>query len=46
MNEESVEREESIALVASKDVVILIAKFKAISGPFILGKLAQNLKRT
>ena len=29
-----------------KDDVILIAKFKEISGPFILGKLAQNLKRT
>ena len=28
-----------------KDDVILIAKFKEISGPFILGKLAQNLKR-
>ena len=26
--------------------MILIAKFKEISGPFILGKLAQNLKRT
>ena len=29
-----------------KEGVILIAKFKEISGPFILGKLAQNLKRT
>ena len=29
-----------------KDDVILIAKFKEISGPFILGNLAQNLKRT
>ena len=46
MNEENVEREESIALVANKDDVILIAKFKGMSGPFILGKLAQNLKRT
>ena len=26
--------------------MILIAKFKEISGSFILGKLAQNLKRT
>ena len=26
--------------------MILIAKFKEIGGPFILGKLAQNLKRT
>ena len=26
--------------------MILIAKFKEISGPFSLGKLAQNLKRT
>ena len=26
--------------------VILIAKFKVISGPFILGKPAQNLKGT
>ena len=26
--------------------MILIAKFKEISGLFILGKLAQNLKRT
>ena len=26
--------------------MILIAKFKEISRPFILGKLAQNLKRT
>ena len=26
--------------------MILIAKFKEISGPFTLGKLAQNLKRT
>ena len=26
--------------------MILIAKFKEISGPFLLGKLAQNLKRT
>ena len=25
--------------------MILIAEFKEISGPFILGKLAQNLKR-
>ena len=47
VNDENVEREESIAaLVANKDVVILIAKFKEISGPFILGKLAQNVKRT
>ena len=45
MNEENVETEESIALVANKDDVILIAKFKEISEPFILGKLAQNLKR-
>ena len=37
MNEENVEREESIALVANKDDVILIAKFKGMSGPFILG---------
>ena len=29
-----------------KDDVILIAKFKEITGPFILGKLAQHLKRT
>ena len=29
-----------------KDDVILIAKFKEISGNFILGKLAQSLKRT
>ena len=29
-----------------KDDVILIAKFKEISGPFIFGNLAQNLKRT
>ena len=29
-----------------KDDVILIAKFKEITGPFILRKLAQNLKRT
>ena len=29
-----------------KDDVILIAQFKEISGSFILGKLAQNLKRT
>ena len=29
-----------------KDDVILIAKFKEISGPFILENLAQNLKRT
>ena len=29
-----------------KDDVILIAKFKEITGPFILGKLAQNLKRS
>ena len=29
-----------------KDDVILIAKFKEISGPFILRKLAQTLKRT
>ena len=46
MNEENVETEESIALVANKDDVMLIAKFKEISEPFILGKLAQNLKRT
>ena len=46
MNGETVEREESITLVANKDDVILIAKFEGISGPFILGKLAQNLKRT
>ena len=46
VNEENVETEESIALVANKDDVILIAKFKEITGPFILGKLAQNLKRT
>ena len=46
VNEENVEREESIALVANKDDVILTAKFKEISGPFILAKLAQNLKRT
>ena len=45
VNEENVETEESIALVANKDDVILIAKFKEITGPFILGKLAQNLKR-
>ena len=25
--------------------MILVAEFKEISGPFILGKLAQNLKR-
>ena len=36
VNEENVEREESIAaLVANKDDVILIAKFKEISGPLI-----------
>ena len=29
-----------------KDDVTLIAKFKEITGPFILGKLAQNLKRS
>ena len=29
-----------------KDYVILIAKFKEISGPFIIRKLAQTLKRT
>ena len=46
MNRETVEREESITLVTNKDDVILIAEFKGISGPFILGKLAQNLKRT
>ena len=46
VNEENVETEESIALVANKDDVILIAKFKEITGPFILGKLAQNLKRS
>ena len=37
MSEENVEREESIALAANKDDVILIAKFKGMSGPFILG---------
>ena len=37
MSEENVEREESIALAANKDDVILIAKLKEISGPFILG---------
>ena len=46
VNEENVEREESIALVANKDDVILVAKFKEISESFILAKLAQNLKRT
>ena len=46
VNEDKVEREESIAFVANKDDVILIAKFKEISGPFVLGKLAQNLTRT
>ena len=46
VNEENVEKEESIALVANRDGLILIAKFTEISGPFILGKLAQNLKRT
>ena len=41
VNEENVEREESIAaLVANKDDVILITKLKEISGPFTLGKLA------
>ena len=37
VNEENGEREESIALVENKDDVILIAKLKEISGPFILG---------
>ena len=46
VNEENVEKEESIALVANKDDVILIAKLKEISGPFILGKLAQTLNKT
>ena len=36
VNEENVEREESIALVENKDDMILIAKFKEISGPLIL----------
>lgn len=36
------EREDSIG----KKDDILITRFKRISGPFILGKLAQNLKRT
>ena len=46
MNGETVEREETITLVGNKDDVILIAKFEGIGGPFILGKLVQNLKRT
>ena len=45
VNEENVEREESIALVANKDDVIVIAKFKRISEPFILGKLHKTLLR-
>ena len=38
VNEENVEREEIIALVANKDDVILIAKFKEISRPLYFGK--------
>ena len=37
------EREDTIG---KKDDVVLITRFERISGPFILGKLAQNLKRT
>ena len=32
--------------VEKKDEVVLITKFERISGPFLLGKLAQTPKRT
>ena len=44
VNEENVEREESIALVANKDDVILVAKFKGISDPLFYESLRKTLR--
>ena len=46
INVENVAERGKQGSIGKKDDVVLIARFERINGPFILGKLAQNLKRT